>query len=251
VRNGKGSAVLALFAGLQLGCGPLTAAGAALDSKAWFQERTQALFDALTRGDKSIWEQTLDPSCVITTEDGDVEGRDKFLTDLKPLPQGFSGRIKIRDLALQEFGNTAVVHYWIDEWENVFDQQLRTTYVETDSYHRTAKTWKIVAMQTTVVPRDLEPITTDSSDWPALTGEYHLPGDTQIRFRVFSRDGQLFGGRDENSATLLIPLAPLVFHQKGSIHFLIFVKDSSGAITEVREIHKYNEVRMQHAPRGR
>jgi hypothetical protein len=26
---------------------------------------------------------------------------------------------------------------------------------------------------------------------------------------------------------------------------MIFVKDQAGAVTEVREIHKYNEVRMQ------
>jgi hypothetical protein len=245
MRSSSGSKVVALLAGLQLGGGALTAAGAAPDSKAWFEQRTQALFDALTSGDKAIWDQTLDRGCVITTEDGEVEGKEKFLTDLKPLPKGFSGRIKIRDLTLQDFGNTAVVQYWMDEWEDIFDQQLRTTYVETDSYHRSAKTWQIVAMQTTVVPRDLEPLTTDSSAWPALIGEYHFPGDAQIRYRVFARDGQLFGGRDEKSATSLIPLAPLVFHQKGSIHFIIFVKDAAGVVTEVREIHKYNEVRMQ------
>src|SRR5579863_3289448 len=152
MHSSNGSTVGAWLAGLLLGGGVLTGAGAAPDSKAWFQQRTQALFDALTSGDKAIWDQTLDPGCVITTEDGEVEGKEKFLAALKPLPQGFSGRIKIRDLMLQDFGNTAVVQYWMDEWEAIFDQQLRTTYVETDSYHRIGKTWQIVAMQTTVVP---------------------------------------------------------------------------------------------------
>jgi hypothetical protein len=59
------------------------------------------------------------------------------------------------------------------------------------------------------------------------------------------REGALYGGRDAQTATLLIPLAPLAFFQKGSIHLMIFVPDKSGAITEVRELHKYNEVRMK------
>ena len=67
---------------------------------------------------------------------------------------------------------------------------------------------------------------------------------------MFVRNGALFGGRDDKSATVLIPLAPLVFHQAGSIHLMIFVKDSAGAVTEVREIHKYNEVRMQRKSHG-
>jgi hypothetical protein len=245
MQMGLGLRALALM--VLIGAGLAAGARAAPDSdQKWFQQRTQALFDALTNGDKSIWDQTLDSDCIITTEDGDVEGRDKFLTDLKPLPKGFAGHISIRDLTVKGFGNTAVVHYWMDEWETIFGQKLRTTYVETDAYHQTNQEWKLVAMQTTVVPRDLEPVTADQRDWPAMVGEYHFPGDEKIRYRVFVRGSQLFGGRDENSATLLIPLAPLVFHQKGSIHLMVFVKNSSGAVTDVLELHKYNEVRMEH-----
>jgi len=125
---------------------------------------------------------------------------------------------------------------------------LKTLYVATDTYHRTGDTWKAVAMQVTVVPRDMEPVVTDTSAWPAMVGSYRFPGDTQTRYRVFLRDGKLFGGRDEKTATALIPLAPLVFHQQGSIHLMVFVRDAAGRIVEVRELHKYNEVRMQRAP---
>jgi Domain of unknown function (DUF4440) len=213
--------------------------------RAWFQTRSQALFDAIANGDKGIWDRTLDAGCIITTEDGEVEDKSKFLAQLNPLPKGFTGYGKVRGLSVRDLGSAALVHYFIDEHENIFGQQLFTTYVETDTYRRGSGTWKIAAMQVTVVPRDLEPITKDATDWSALTGNYRFPGDERVRYRVFRRDGSLFGGRDERSATLLIPLAPLVFFQKGSIHFMIFVKDSAGGVTEVREIHKYNEVRME------
>lgn len=212
---------------------------------AWFQTRTQALFDAITIGDRKIWDQTLDETCVITTEDGEVQNKEKFLAELRPLPKGFVGRGTIRGLTVQDLGAVAVVHYWIDESENIFGQELRTTYVETDTYQRRAPAWKIVAMQITIVPRDLAPIATESSGWPALVGHYRFPGDENIRYRVFIRNGVLFGGRDEKSATTLIPLSQFVFFQEGSIHLMIFVRDRAGIVTEVREIHKYNEIRME------
>jgi hypothetical protein len=229
---------------------PISVQAAQPDLRAWFQTRTQALFDAIAIGNKTIWDQTMDGQCVITTEDGEVMDKAKFLSDLRPLPKGFNGHGKIRDLSVRDLGESAVVHYWIDEWEDIFGQELKTTYVETDTYQRAGGDWKMVAMQLTVVPRDLEPIAVDRSAWSTLEGEYHFPGDDQIRYRVFGRNGTLFGGRDDKSATALIPLAPLVFFQAGSIHLMIFVKDEAGAVTEVREIHKYNEVRMHRSARN-
>jgi Domain of unknown function (DUF4440) len=236
----------ALMSCLALLCFALPAAAADEDATAWFRTTTQALVDAITDGAPGVWDRVLDPDCIITTEDGAVMGKKKFLEDLKPLPSGFTGDIKVRDLTVRALGTGAVVHYWLDERENVFDQQLRTTYVETDTYRRSGDTWVVVAMQVTVVPRDLEPVPNASAGgWRALLGEYHYDDRAASRYRVFVRDGALFGGSDVKSATRLIPLAPLVFYQQGSIHLMIFVRDRSGTVTEVRELHKYNEVRLE------
>lgn len=212
----------------------------------WFQSTTQALYDAVALGDTAVWDRVLDPDCMITTEDGEVFGKRAFLGTMHPLPRGFIGHIKVRDLTVQPAGSASVVHYWLDETEDIFGQQLRTTYVETDVYRRaSAGAWQAVAMQVTVVPRDLEPVAVSTAGWPALVGDYHYSDQATSLYRVFLRDGALYGGRDAASATRLIPLAPLVFFQTGSIHIMVFVQDQSGAITEVRELHKYNEVRMQ------
>lgn len=236
--------VLTLLATLAL-LHPVASRADSPAQRAWFQTRSQALFDAVTSGDKGIWDRTLDAGCIITSEDGDVEDKAKFLSQLNPLPKGLRGYGTVRDLTVRDLGSAALVHYWIDEHENIFGQELFTTYVETDTYQRRSGTWKIVAMQVTVVPRDLTPLTKDATDWSTLTGDYRFPGDERVRYRVFRRGDSLFGGRDEQSATLLIPLAPLVFFQKGSIHMMIFVKNPAGTVTEVREIHKYNEVRLE------
>jgi len=99
-------------------------------------------------------------------------------------------------------------------------------------------------MQTTVVPRDLEPIPVPSRDWSALTGQYRLGDGDASPDEVFMRDGALYYGRDAKTARRLIPLAPLVFYAQGSIHIIVFVQDASGRVNELRELHKYNEVRL-------
>lgn len=215
---------------------------------AWFQSTTQALYDAVAPGDKAPWDRVLDENCIITTEDGEVLTKDAFLKQMHPLPAGFSGRIVVRDLTARPVGTAAVVHYRLDETEDIFDQRLKTMYLETDVYRRSADAWKMVAAQVTVVPRDLEPISTDATLWPALVGSYVLGDHAKSRYQVFMRDGVLYGGSDRASATRLIPLAPLVFFQQGSIHTMVFVQDGGGAITGVRELHKYNEVRMKRVP---
>jgi hypothetical protein len=237
----RGGALLALCL-----CASRPAATLPDDATPWFQSRTQALWDAVADGRKEIWERTLDVACTITNEDGDVLDKDRFLRDLQPLPPGSSGRIKVRGLTVRMLGaQAAVVHYWLDESENVFDQQLQTTYVETDVYRRGGDGWLAVAMQVTVVPRDLAPIEVDTSGWPGLTGEYRLSEKATSGYHVWLRDGALYGGKDPASATRLIPLAPLVFFQQGSIHMMVFVRDPGGRVSQVRELHKYNEVIMK------
>lgn len=215
---------------------------------AWFQARTQALADALAPGDKAPWEAVLAPDFSVVTEDGEVLDRKQFLDGLRPLPAGFSGQIRVVDLTVKDLGGAAVARYVLDETETIFGQVLHTKYLETDTYRR-ASPWQMVASQVTVVPRDMDPVDVDRRGWAALAGEYRLSEKTARRYRVFLRDGSLYGGADEKSATLLIPLSPLVFHQKGSIHLMVFVQDAKGGIREVREIHKYNEVAMERVSR--
>lgn len=210
----------------------------------WFQKTTQSLLDAVTAGDKAPWAAVLADDYTVTNEDGEVQDRAQLLATLAPLPKGFAGEIRVRDLTVKDLGSAAVAHYLLDETETIFGQNLHTKYLETDVYRRAGASWKMVASQVTVVPRDLEPVEVDKRGWPSLAGEYALSPQTPRRYRVFLRDGSLYGGSDEKSAALLIPLSPLVFHQKGTIHLMVFVRNAKGEVTEVRELHKYNEVIM-------
>ena len=96
-----------------------------------------------------------------------------------------------------------------------------------------------------VVPRISIPCPWTGPAGRALVGEYRVTPDAKHGYHVYLREGSLFGGADEQSATALIPLSPLVYFQAGSIHTMIFVPDGKGGIAEVREVHKYNELSMK------
>ncbi|HEV2111252.1 MAG TPA: nuclear transport factor 2 family protein [Gammaproteobacteria bacterium] len=217
-----------------------------IPDQAWFQKNTQALYDALAPGDKKVWQKALADDAIISDEDGNVQTKAQLLKDFGPLPPGSSGSIQVEDLKVQALGNSAaVVNYIIDEQEDVQGQKLHTKYTETDVYRSQLGGWKIVASHVTVVPRDLDPVPVDKTGWPALVGEYRVGSQSRHSYHVYLREGSLFGGADEQSATALIPLSPLVYFQAGSIHTMIFVPDGKGGIAEVREVHKYNELSMQ------
>jgi hypothetical protein len=213
--------------------------------QAWFQKNTQALFDALTDGVPSVYDQALAEGYVMSDEDGNLMGREELIKSIRPLPPGSVGHINVVDLAVRGLGSAAVVRYLIDETEDVQGQHLHTKYRETDTYAPVGGAWKMVASQVTVVPRDMDPVPVDMSGFARLVGDYRISSADTHGYHVYLRSGALFGGRDEKSATRLIPLSPLVFFQSGSIHTMIFVPDGKGGIAEVREVHKYNELSMQ------
>ena len=217
-----------------------------IPDQAFFQKNTQALFNALAPGDKKLWQKAFADDAIISDEDGKVLTKAELLKGFGPLPPGSTGSIQVGDLKVQDLGGSAaVVHYIIDEQEDVQGQKLHTKYTTTDVYRSQLGGWKIVASHVTVVPRDLDPVPVDRTGWPALVGEYRVSPDSKSGYHVYLREGSLFGGRDEQSATALIPLSPLVYFQSGSIHTMIFVPDGKGGIAEVREVHKYNELSMK------
>jgi hypothetical protein len=238
--------VLISLVGIAIAGLPSAAAAVAnAGDTAWFLKRTQALYDAVAPGDKTIWRRTLSDDCVITDEDGKVYDKAAFLGTLGALPKGFSGAIKIRHLTALTFGGGASVHYWIDEHENVLGEKLHTVYVETDTYRREAGTWKMIAAQVTVVPADLKPIAVDQRGWPELVGSYRLGAAPGLLYHAYLRKGSLYWGMDEKSAKRLIPLSPLVFFVQGSIHTMVFVRDGRGLVRAAIELHKYNEIAME------
>jgi len=62
------------------------------DAAQWFQKSEQSLMDAIASGDKAVWDRILDPSCILTSEEGQVMTREQFLAGLRPATHRPDGR---------------------------------------------------------------------------------------------------------------------------------------------------------------
>ncbi len=218
----------------------LAAVGAGTASPAtvqWFQATEQVLMDAIAPGNKAAWERVMDPSCVVTTEEGEVFAREQFLRGLTPLPAGLSGGIEVEDLSVQEFPSFAVVRYLAAETESVFGQRLGVHYRVTNTYRRDGRAWKMVASHLSVVTRDPPAQDVSQAGWPGLVGTYRLLPDGWT-FTVELRDGRLVGGRDPKNLRPLIPLASQAFVLSGSLgewHFVV----ENGRATRILNLRKF------------
>ena len=214
-----------------------SAEGPSAETLQWFQTTEQALMDALAPGDKAPWDRVMDPSCVVTTEEGQVLTRAQFLDELAPLPDGLSGRIVVRDLSVQELPAFALVRYRADESESVFGQPLAVQYRVTNTYRREGADWKMLASHLSVVTTDPPAQDVSKSGWPGLVGQYRLLPHGWT-FTVELRDGELLGGRDPKSLRRLVPLTPDAFVLSGRLGEWLFVVEN-GKATRIVNLRKF------------
>jgi Domain of unknown function (DUF4440) len=179
----------------------------------------------------------MDPSCVITTEEGELLSRQQFLDSLGPLPAGLGGSITVRELTVQEAPSLAVVRYLADEAESVFGQQLVVNYRVTNTYRRDGAGWKMMASHLSVVTRDPPAQPVSDAGWPGLVGTYRLMSDGWT-FTVELRDGKLFGGRDPQKLRPLVPLTANAFVLSGSLGEWLFVAEN-GKATRIVNLRKF------------
>jgi len=220
-------------------CGaPTFAQDASKATVQWFQQKEQALMDAITTGDKQVWQQIMDEHCVVTSEEGEVIPKKEFLDELGPLPPGLSGTISVQDLTVQTASNIAIVRFLDDEHEDVFGQKLATQYRVTDTFMRMGSEWKMLASHISVVTKDPPPLDASSADWQSLVGTYQLVPNGW-KFYVELRDGKLYGGRDAAKLKVLLPLTPDAFVAQGRLGEWLFVKDASGKAVRIVNFRKF------------
>ena len=193
--------------------------------------------DAIATGDKAVWDRAMDPSCVLTTEEGQVMTREQFLASLRPLPSGLTGAIAVKELTAQEFPSFAVVRFMADEWENVFGQRLTTKYRVTDTFRRAGSGWTMIASHVSVITQNPPTQNVSKTNWPALAGTYQLLPNGWT-FTVELRDGTLYGGRDPKKLKPFIPMTSDAFVLSGSLGEWMFVVEN-GVARRIVNLRKF------------
>jgi hypothetical protein len=189
--------------------------------------RTHELYDALVPGNKEPWKKYFADDCIFADEKGRVFDKPKLITDIAPLPAGYSGTIKIENAQSRIIGDTAILSYDAKETETIFGQNLKARYHITDTWLQRDGNWQIIASQAHRYYEDPAVGKAESKKFADFIGTYELaPRQT----RLISGEGdKLFVERNGKKEQLL-PETSELFFRKGVEGRILFRYSAKGTV---------------------
>src|SRR5215470_12994840 len=139
--------VAAFFSTLVIGLAGCGASNRSVITHDELLRRTQEIDDAIAPGNPEPWKKYFAEDGMYFDEKGRFMDKAALLKDVAPLPNGYSGSIKVLNAKSNILRDTAVLTYDLDETEVVFGQQLHARYHGTDTWVRRNGQWQIVAGQ--------------------------------------------------------------------------------------------------------
>jgi hypothetical protein len=205
---------------------------------------TQALDDALPKGDKAIWQSTLTDDAVIIDEFGRITHKADTVASLRPLPAGFSGSIELRDVHVQQYGDTAILQAEEYEKETVYGQNFVVRYIALFTYVKQAGVWKLAGSEDVTLPTAPPKLTVADlalSDYP---GTYRYAPERA--WTVSENHGVLsYVTKPGGPANVLEPIAKDVFMgSDDERNLLVFRRDAQGKVNALIERRKFNDLRL-------
>ena len=189
--------------------------------------RTQELYDALVPGNQAPWKKYFADDCIFADEKGRLFDKPKLIADIKSLPSGYSGTIKIENAQSRIIGNTAILSYDADETETIFGQNLKARYHITDTWLERNGNWQIIASQAHRYYEDPAVGNGDPKKFAAYIGTYELaPGQTRS---VITEGDKLLVERNGKKEQLL-PETSEIFFRKGVEGRILFRYADSGKV---------------------
>lgn len=189
--------------------------------------RTQELYDAAAIGNREPWKKYFAQDCIYSDEKGRTFDKVKLIEDITPLPNGYSGAIKIERPQHRIIGDTAVLNYDLDETEAIFGQNLRARYHVTDTWLRRDGQWQIVASQAMRYYEDPVVGKIDTRNIENYAGTYELaPGET----RTVTHEGEKLFLTRKGKREELLPEASEIFFRKGVEGRILFRTNDRGKV---------------------
>lgn len=203
------------------------------DSAAILKAQTQQLEDAVSAGDRAVWDRYVDPRIIYVSEAGDYETKASLLKQVEPLPAGISGTIVARDFAIELHGDTAIVRDADDETENYFGHVIHARYLTTSTW-RYSNGWKLIARQVIATLIDPPAITLPAAQLDEYAATFELTKD--ITYTI-ARDGDhLVGTRTGRPPQVLAIEARDVLFVPGQPRSRkIFLRDPTGRIDRLAD----------------
>jgi len=211
-----------------------TAATAADNTVAVLERQTQEIMDAITYGRADVWERYMDANAIYTDESGSIITKAQMVKDIKPLPAGVSGNIKVTEFKAVVQGSTAVTSHLDDEHENYHGHELHCQYRTTDTWIKTPQGWRLLGGQVLAVRTDPPMIQLSSQQLDQYPGRYSLSPD--ITYEIRKNGGTLEGQQTGRQPEPIRVEAPDVLFVPGKVRYRkVFQRDADGHITGFAE----------------
>jgi Domain of unknown function (DUF4440) len=111
------------------------------------EKHTRAMLNALATGDKAPWIRCLSERALITGDDGQTLTKAEFLAQLRPLPPGYSGHIRMENVRFLGARDAIIVSYDLGERETIFGHTISQRYHTTDTWVIQDGKWYLIASQ--------------------------------------------------------------------------------------------------------
>jgi len=184
--------------------------------------------DAVAPGNPGPWKKYFAEDGMYFDEKGRFMDKAALLKDVSPLPNGYSGSIKVVNAKSNVLQDTAVLSYDLDETEVVFGQELKARYHGTDTWVRRDGQWQIVAGQMLRYYEDPAPGKANSAAYKDYVGTYELAsGITRV---VTANQQELTVQRSGRTRETLVLEAPDIFFRKGVEGRILFRRNEAGRV---------------------
>jgi ketosteroid isomerase-like protein len=201
------------------------------DDRVLLTSYEQQLSDAITNGKPEVWERYLDPAVIFAEEDGSYKGKAEMVKEVRPLPSGLGGEIKVELLSYREDGDTAVALFRQHEVERYYGQTIHASYLTNTVWKKRANGWRQIEGQVLAERTDPPSIALSARDLQKFAGAYKLR-DSDPTYTLALVGGKLTGGRPGKPASEWNAETRDVFFIKGDPRIRkIFLYDEDGKVT--------------------
>ena len=211
---------------------------------------TQALVDAIPKGDQAVWQQALTEDAVIIDEFGRIQHKQDAVASLHPFPVGFAGSIELRDAHTQQYGDAAILQVEQYERETVFGQHFVVRYQSLLSFVKQDGAWKLAGYEDVTIPTTPPKLVVSGLMPDDYIGSYRYAPDRV--WTVSVRDGVLgYVTKPGRPPNILQPIAKDVFMgSDDERNLLIFRRDAHDKVDTLIERRKFNDLRLTRIAAG-
>jgi ketosteroid isomerase-like protein len=201
------------------------------DDRALLTQYEQEMADAITAGNAAVWDKYLDPSVIYAEEDDSYKGKAEMLKEIRPLPKGLGGEIRIVLLSYAEDGDTATALFRQVETEHYYGQTIHANYLTNTVWKKRAGGWKQIEGQVLAEKTDPPAIALSAAELQKFAGTYRLKDSDPVTTLTVT-DGKLMGARGGKPPSQWNAETRDVFFITGDPRIRkIFQYDSNGNIT--------------------